>query len=213
MSSPHLIFDLDGTLIDSSPSILASMAAALAARGMPPKVELHSRLIGPPLLTTLGIISGESDPILLAALAEDFKAQYDSRGYQETRVMDGVQATLAALHAAGVRLFIVTNKRIHPTRLILAHLGWSAWFERVYAPDCVSPRFPSKAAAISALIADAGLDPAACLYIGDTPEDEAAARAAGTGFRRAGWGYGDWESPLPAGENLATPADLLPTAA
>ena len=61
---------------------------------------------------------------------------------------------LARLKGAGLSLSIATNKRIHPTRLILEHLGWSGFFDHVYALDLFAPRLPHKAAMIERLIAD-----------------------------------------------------------
>lgn len=209
MTPSHLIFDLDGTLVDSAPSILAGFAAVVARHGITPQVPLDSRLIGPPLLPTLARISGEQDSTTLAAMAQTFKAWYDSEGYTHTAVYAGIDDALRSL-AERARLYIVTNKRILPTRQILAHLGWTPWFAGVYAQDAFEPPLPGKAAVIGHMLALHGIDAARARYIGDRAEDGDAATANGVPFAWATWGYGaeldlrGFIAPL----TLAAPADL-----
>jgi phosphoglycolate phosphatase len=185
----HILFDFDGTLIDSAPSILISFAAVVQQHGITPLVPLDSQLIGPPLLPTLARISGVSAPDALEAMAATFKTNYDTEGYRHTAVYPGVDAALNAL-AQRATLYIVTNKRIHPTRLIIDHLGWAALFNGVYAQDAFEPPLLSKAAVIGEVLAKHGIDPADALYIGDRAEDGEAATANGLAFAWATWGYG-----------------------
>ena len=189
MPTHSLVFDLDGTLIDSAPSILAGFAAVVRQHGITPQVPLDSRLIGPPLLPTLARISGVSAPDMLDAMAATFKAWYDAEGYTRTVVYPGIDAALHAL-ADRARLYIVTNKRIHPTRQILGHLGWAPLFSGVYAQDAFAPPLPSKAAVIGQVLSMHGIDPAGALYVGDRAEDGEAATANGLAFAWATWGYG-----------------------
>ncbi|NBU59665.1 MAG: HAD family hydrolase [Betaproteobacteria bacterium] len=185
----NLIFDFDGTLIDSAPSILAGFAAVVERHGISPRVPLDSRLIGPPLLPTLQRISGVDDQTALQDMAATFKAWYDTEGYRLTAVYPGIDAVLHDL-AARARLYIVTNKRIHPTRQILGHLGWVPLFAGVYAQDAFDPPLASKAAVIGQVLSMHGIDPAGALYIGDRAEDGEAATANGLRFAWATWGYG-----------------------
>ena len=78
----HILFDLDGTLIDSAPAILASFQAAFAASGVTPVRPISNDIIGPPLTETLQLLAGSTDATLIARLSEAFKASYDSSGYQ-----------------------------------------------------------------------------------------------------------------------------------
>ncbi|WP_306602959.1 HAD family hydrolase [Azonexus sp.] len=187
---PHILFDLDGTLIDSAPAILASFREAFAQTGIAPVRSIDDSIIGPPLTETLQLISGSDDPALIARLAEAFKASYDSEGYKATAAYAGVAALLAHLAAAGRHLSIATNKRIHPTRLILAHLGWSDFFSHVYALDLFTPRLPDKATMIGRLLADQGIAKDQAIYIGDRSEDGESADANGLPFIAVTWGYG-----------------------
>ncbi len=206
----HLLFDFDGTLIDSAPSILAGFATVLERHGVTPRVPLDSNLIGPPLLPTLQRISGVEDQTALQDMAATFKGWYDTEGYRHTVVYPDIDAALHEL-AACARLYIVTNKRIHPTRQILGHLGWTSLFAGVYAQDAFEPPLPSKAAVIGQVLGEHDIDPAAALYIGDRAEDGQAATANGLAFAWAAWGYGvelDL-APFISPRVLAGPDDLL----
>lgn len=191
--SKNLLFDFDGTLIDSSDSILASFAAAVAQCGRQPAVALERSLIGPPLRDTMRRISGCEDEAELHRLVEAFKDAYDTHGYRETRVYPGIGPALAKLHAAGAALFIVTNKRILPTTRILAHLGWEPLFSGVFALDGTTPHTANKTALVAHVLARGNIAAGQATMIGDTPEDLAAATRNGLRFAAARWGYGHFE--------------------
>lgn len=184
-----VIFDLDGTLIDSSESILAGFDAVLKHHKMAPKVPLTATIIGPPLRQTLALLSGSSSPELLAAMTETFKAYYDTEGYKATRVFPGIEDMLQRLQAAGISLHIATNKRLAPTTLILKHLGWSDYFKSVFALDICQPAFPSKSAMLGHQLAAQAISTASAAYVGDRVEDGMAADANHLTFYAATWGY------------------------
>lgn len=188
----HVIFDFDGTIVDSAPAILACFEGILAARGITPVVAIDNRVIGPPLPKTLALISGIECEATLQALATEFKARYDSEGIAMTPPYPGIVPALDNLRRAGLALHIATNKRTVPTRLILEHLGLSDRFASVYAIDRTTPPYADKVAMIAAQIAELGIDPALACYIGDKLEDGHAAEANNLAFNIAGWGYGEW---------------------
>lgn len=206
----HILFDLDGTLIDSAPAILASFRDAFAASDVAPVRPIDADIIGPPLNETLQLLSGSDDPALIARLAEAFKASYDTTGYKSTAAYDGIGELLATLAQAGLSLSIATNKRIHPTRLILEHLGWHRYFAHVYALDLFSPRLPDKAAMIARLLADHAIPREAAIYVGDRGEDGESADTNGLPFIAATWGYGSIEPAAMAGHwrHAASPQAL-----
>jgi phosphoglycolate phosphatase len=189
-----VIFDLDGTLIDSSPSILACFAQALAEAGLLPLAPISDSLIGPPLRQTLINLTGISDDSLLDRLVEGFKACYDTEGYKATRVYDGVEAMLKLLLEMGIPLAIATNKRRIPTQKIIEHLGWVRYFSIVGTLDTPTPPHPNKAALIQFLLNEMGVSADTSLYVGDKWEDGEAANANSIPFCAVGWGYGVWHA-------------------
>ena len=206
----HVLFDLDGTLIDSAPAILASYRAAFADCGLEPACAIDQRLIGPPLGETLRLLIGRDDEVLLERLTQAFKQRYDTTGYRQTVAYAGVDALLAQLRADGRTLHIATNKRLHPTRLILAQLGWNDYFASVYALDMISPRLPDKATMLGRQINEQGVARSAAIYIGDRSEDGLAATANGLAFIAATWGYdSDAVALNPAWIAADTPSTLL----
>ena len=206
----HILFDLDGTLIDSAPAILASYREAFSRCDVTPARAIDESIVGPPLIETLQLLTASHDKALIERLAEAFKASYDSEGYQQTAAYAGVGEMLAQLRDAGLQLSIATNKRIHPTRLILDHLGWLDHFEHLYALDLFEPRLPDKAAMIARLLADHELPQDASIYIGDRSEDGESADANALPFIAATWGYGSIEAAAMAGHwrAAASPAEL-----
>ena len=207
---PHILFDLDGTLIDSAPAILASFREAFARTGVAPARAIDASVIGPPLVETLQLLSDSDDPALIAGLVEAFKASYDSEGYKATAAYAGIGELLAELAGAGLTLSIATNKRLHPTRLILEHLGWSGHFAHVYALDLFTPRLPDKAAMIARLLADQNITREQAIYIGDRSEDGESADANGLSFIAVTWGYGSLTAAeMRAGWQAATQPETL----
>lgn len=186
-----ILFDLDGTLIDSSPGILASFQQVLAIYGLEPAAPLDQRLIGPPLLQTLARLTGLDDANPLTELAAAFKAVYDGEGYRATQPYPGLAATLDALIRADWRLFIATNKRFEPTRRILDHLELNRYFADVYTLDRQQPPAADKTRLVGRLLTEQSLNPRRCWFIGDSGEDAAAAGAHGLPFIAAAYGYGD----------------------
>ena len=198
MIPSHILFDLDGTLIDSAPTIIDTLSSVLRSRSIKANVELGSWLIGPPLREVLTKIVGSSSPGILDDLMENFVREYDSKAYRFTSPFEGVDSTLSTLKEKGHFLYIVTNKRIAPTRLILEHLDWAKYFEGVYSQDAFDPRLGSKKEAIDRAIEIHNIPRDQAIYIGDRFEDEDAARGVGIAFGAATWGYTNWPNGLPS---------------
>ncbi|NJD25032.1 MAG: haloacid dehalogenase [Betaproteobacteria bacterium] len=209
-ASQCIIFDLDGTLIDSSASILKGFANALESHEIAPKLPLTAALIGPPLRQTLSTLTGISEPSVIDSLASAFMTYYDSEGYKATEAFTGVDEMLRSLVHQGRMLHIATNKRQYPTLRIVEHLGWSELFASVWALDCRRPPYPSKAAMIASLLAMHEIDPASAAYVGDRPEDGEAADANALPFFAADWGYSSFpDEGLPtAWVRLTAPGEL-----
>jgi phosphoglycolate phosphatase len=204
----HVIFDLDGTLIDSAPSILSCFRKILEEARVVPLLPLDESLIGPPLPQTLQLLTGIRDEKIIAGLVDAFKRIYDTEGYRDSLPYPGVFEALTGLQAAGYRLALATNKRILPTRLILEHLGWNGYFDSVWSLDCVQPRLADKAVMLSEILKAGGIAPTQAAYIGDKIEDGRAAQANRMQFVAAHWGYGEFSDVPDDWRHLDSPHGL-----
>ncbi len=193
-SSPNeiknIIFDLDGTLIDSAPSILRTIKKVLDQFSYIPTRSLDPNLIGPPLKEILQVISGESDSERLNILIESFKTVYDNDEYSSSIVYSGIDKMLANLARDDKNLHIATNKRLAPTERIIRYFNWDQYFQDVYAIDSVASVNPSKGGLIQAMLSKLELKTDNCVYIGDRVEDCLAANENSVLFVYVNWGYG-----------------------
>ena len=204
----NIIFDLDGTLIDSSTGILESFANAFSICSLEPIRPFSADIIGPPLMETLSTLSGISDKDVLEKLAEEFKSHYDTFGYEKTIVFPEVNEMLSGFIDSGVHMYIATNKRILPTTKIINYLKWNEMFEGVYSLDSFYPSASSKSEVLSKLIESNNLLKDNVVYVGDREEDKIAAVIIDIKFIMASWSYyGKKETWIDKGK-IVSPMDL-----
>lgn len=190
-----VIFDLDGTLVDSLPGIEFSAKAAFAACGIPwPTIDLRP-MIGPPIRTIFSRVADTSDARILVKLEQAFRASYDGDGWQKTLCYPGAEAALGVLREAGIRLFIVTNKPQHITLRTLEMLRIKEPFERVVTRDSRTPQYTDKREMIEVLLDSSGLNAEGCMLVGDTEEDADAAASCHVRFAHVSHGYGTISDP------------------
>jgi phosphoglycolate phosphatase len=191
----HVVFDLDGTLVDSVPGIAWSVDAALRSCGLPPAGRDLTPLIGPPVRDILAAVSGVSEPDLLDRLERGFRCSYDSAGWRLTVCQPGVREMLSQLLSAGVGLWLVTNKPALSTAMILCELRLDGFFREIVSRDSRTPVFASKSEMLTDLLERHGIARAACLLAGDTMEDWHAAEAAAVPCVIVPHGYGGASLP------------------
>lgn len=178
-----IVFDLDGTLVDSLPDIVASFRAAFARLGAePPTPEAVRALIGQPLEAMYGAF--EDDPARIAALADAYREIYPQRFTERTRPFPGVEALLAELRERGWALAVATTKRTTMARRLVSALGLGAALDHVQGTD----GFPHKPAPDVVLRALAALGAEGAWMVGDTVGDLEAGRAAGLRTYAVTWG-------------------------
>ena len=206
-----VLFDLDGTLVDSEPGIAASVAYALKRFGLPaPTREALRAWIGPPLRESFAAVFGAGDPRVDEAVAA-YRERYVASGWRELSVYPGIAETIAALRAGGSRLAVVTTKIEDQARRIVAHLPFGAAFEAVYgAPPGTTNG--DKSARIARALEDFGVAGSACAMVGDRHFDVLGARANAVHAIGAAWGFGSVAELREAGADAiaAHPDQLLP---
>lgn len=210
---PRLVlFDLDGTLLDSAPDMLAAINVLRAARGEAPAALAELR---PHVSRGARAMLAASFPVLddaaREALVQLFLDAYEREIGLHGRPFDGIEAMLAAIEADGARWGIVTNKPEYLARQVLPAFGWDARSAILVGGDTLAERKPHPLPLLhSARVL--GVEPARCVYVGDDERDIVAARAAGMPSVVALWGYrrGDDDPAAWQGDVMAeTPHDLL----
>lgn len=196
VQAKSIIFDLDGTLIDSAASILAGFEHVLKMNGIVLLIPLTSSVIGPPLIPTLRMLSGMDDQEKLVQMAEQFKDFYDLEACLLSRPYDAVNDGLKKFVEVGYELHIATNKRYIPTRNILKYLGWDGLFTSVYTLDKDGASFNSKSEMIERQLKDYGLSADQAVYVGDRSEDMEAAQNNQLRFVGVSWGYGEFPATV-----------------
>lgn len=194
MSFRAIIFDLDGTLIDSQKSILNAIRSALNELGLEAKIPLTKDLIGPPLMGVLSKITAIKDTAILYKIADKFRFLYDYSGYKDSIKYPGIDDLLNSFKHQGYIMYIATNKRTVPTKKILEHITWNHFFSEIYCIDSrPSGPFKSKCEMISVLLEDQGINLKSAIYVGDTLEDYEAARSNDLQCILVDWGYGSFQ--------------------
>ncbi|MCU1337565.1 MAG: hypothetical protein JWO19_3146 [Bryobacterales bacterium] len=190
MALKNVIFDLDGTLVDSLPGIEHSVDCALLQRSYSARTCELRPLIGPPIRNILRTVSGETDPVALDALEAAFRVSYDSEGWTKTVLQPGAKETLGWIARAGARNYVVTNKPRHPAACITEKLGLPSLVSEMVSPDSASPPYRSKAEMIQRLMQGEDVHAGNSLVVGDTREDLEAAREVGMTAVLVTTGYG-----------------------
>ncbi len=188
-----VLFDLDGTLVDSLPGIEFSVDCAFAECQMPPRERELRSLIGPPIRTIFSQLLSHADEQQLTKLESAFRVSYDSIGWRKTVLHDNAGGALGAVRDAGLPLFLVTNKPQAATHRILGAFDIDHLFTAVLCRDSRTPSFQSKAEMLGELVAAHSLEPATCMYIGDSREDYQAGKEAGIPTAIVAHGYGALE--------------------
>lgn len=211
---PAVLFDLDGTLVDSAPDLRLALERLLGEEGLP----------APDLAAVRGMI-GEGARVLVeralaaAGLAPDearttrlhgrFLDLYAAEPCRDTVLFAGARDALAWLRAGGTGLGLCTNKPQRPTELLLEALGLGAMFGAVLGGDALPWRKPDPRHALAAL-ERLGAAPGAAVLVGDSRIDVATARAAGLPCVLVSFGYSDKPADQLGADAVIDRLDELP---
>ena len=194
---PRLVlFDLDGTLLDSAPDMVATVNRMRAMRGQPPMqladvrphVSRGSRAMTAAAFPELG---GDVSPELI----REFLDTYEQELGRSSVLFEGVTELLEAIEADGARWGVITNKPEYLAKQVMPKLGWESRCAILLGGDSLPQRKPHPMPLLHAAeVLGASIDD--CVYVGDDTRDIEAARAAGMRSVVALWGYrGEDEQP------------------
>lgn len=188
-----VLFDLDGTLLDTLADIGESMNEVLASRGHSPHpMAAYRGFIGDgmALLAERALPPEFRDERSVAECVEDMREVYGSRWHCRTQPYDGIPELLARLETAGLALAVLSNKPHELTRLVTERLLPDARFAYIVGAQDGVPRKPDPRAAL-AIASKLDVAPDAVAYVGDTATDMLTAAAAGMYAIGAVWGFRD----------------------
>lgn len=191
-----VLFDLDGTLVDTVPFILACVRHAFQGYGAGPTDAEWMAGIGTPLGIQLAQFARQPEDV--PGLLERYRVFWNAHHDARTRTFPGARETVSALAAGGHPLAIVTAKTVHGAVRTLEHTGLLSFMGAVIGADSCARCKPHPDPVLLAL-ERLGASPAGAVLLGDSSHDLAAARAAGVFALGAAWGVSTAESLRAAG--------------
>ena len=208
-----ILFDLDGTLVDSAPDLAGAADELRAERGLPPlPYEAYRPRAGSGargmLAAAFGLTPADE---AYAPLRDSFLARYQRRLLQASVVFPAVPAMLASIEASGCPWGVVTNKAVYLAEPLLEGLALRQRAAVLVGGDSTPHTKPHPAPLLHAAAA-LGVDAADCVYVGDDARDMQAGRAAGMATLAAAWGYLGPDARLedwPAHGIVSSPDQLL----
>jgi len=210
--APVILFDLDGTLVDSAVDLLNALNLIVVAEGKPalPLAKIRP-VVSKGARAMLAVAFPERDATQREHLLQPFLDCYADAVAHHSTPFDGIEDALRAIEVAGSRWGIVTNKPLYLAEGVVASMGWASRNSVLIGGDSLPKKKPEPD---QLLLAAQMLEvaPHDCLYVGDDERDIQAARNAGMLSVAALWGYReahenphDWRPDRSA----ETPRDLL----
>lgn len=185
-----LIFDLDGTLIDSKLDLAYAVNAARQHLGLPPlDVEMIGSYVGngAPLLIRRAMGPEASEEDVKKAL-DYFMTYYGDHKLDHTRTYPGIPEALEQLHADGVGMAVLTNKPVRVSTGIIEGLGLAKYFARIYGGNSFEQKKPDPIG-VDTLLAEQGVRRDRAMFVGDSAVDVRTARNAGVKVCGVSYGF------------------------
>lgn len=186
-----VIFDLDGTLLDTLDDLADSANEALEANGFPVHpVDSYRTFVGDGMTTLMERILPENarTPEHVSTLLTRYRKAYDARWKLKSQPYPGITALLETLAARGIPMAILSNKPQAYTEIVMAHFLAAHPFEIIFGQRDTVPRKPDPAGAIE-IAEKLNLSPSRILFVGDTSTDMDTATAAGMIPVGVLWGF------------------------
>ncbi len=189
MMAPVVLFDLDGTLVDSAVDLGNAVNVILAREGRPALPMSAIRpVVSKGARAMLGVAFPECDAAMIEKLVQPFLDAYESSVATHSTPFEGIEAVLSAIEAAGSRWGIVTNKPYYLAKQVVATMQWSERSHVLIGGDTLPRKKPEPDQLFLACEA-MGVSPGQCIYIGDDERDIVAGRRAGMKSIAVLWGY------------------------
>lgn len=183
-----VIFDMDGTLADTSPGILNSHRHAHIAMGQSvPTTEVLSTVIGGPLLQTYIDRFGFSEDDARTAV-DEYRRYYSKNGIREASLYPGMKETLYQLSSSGVKVALATLKAENFAKIMLDDMGVLPFFDVIYGMDNQDTR--TKAQLIEMCLETTGISREESLMVGDSIHDLQGAQSCCVPFLGVSYGFG-----------------------
>ncbi len=205
-----VLFDLDGTLLDSAPDLYAALLAHCAEQVVPPPPYAPVReVVSRGARAVLRCAYAAHDELALDALLPRYLKLYQRVMGEQTAPFDGIDSLLERIEGHGLRWGIVTNKAGFLTDELLLRIGWGGRASAVVSGDTLPVKKPDPAP-VRLACERAGLDPAHTVFVGDDRRDVEAGASAGLYTVAVSWGYLDGGDPHAWGADVVLdhPADL-----
>jgi phosphoglycolate phosphatase len=207
-----VLFDMDGTLLDSAPGVTSSAAQALIAVGahVPPPDVLR-RFVGPPMVESFRTVSGLDEPTAQQAL-KHYRAAYADHGAEQSGIYDGIIELLDQLKAAGIPMAVATSKVEDQAERLAQRFGITCHFVNICGASDSEGRADKKQVIAELLhrLESQGIDVSNPVMIGDREYDVTGAAAHGISTIFVSWGYGDAKEASHAVAVASSPEALLP---
>jgi len=214
MANFLLLFDLDGTLVDTLPDLTTALNEALRERGRAPLLADEVKPMigdGMAMLLTRGFAARGGDSAAAEAMLSRFLQIYEAAATDCSLPYPGVAETLAALRRRGYRTAVCTNKPQAATAEVLRGVGLTGLFDGVAGGDRFSVRKPDPGH-LFGLIDELGGERKRAAMIGDSENDALAARAAGLPLLLMGYGYARIDPAELGADRVLARFDELPGA-
>jgi phosphoglycolate phosphatase len=208
-----VLLDLDGTLIDSQPGILASCLAALRALGHEPDETLDiKRTIGPPLEDIMGVLLQPYGDDGVGEAVAAYRQHYGESGFLGSEPYPGIGSSLKEMQQAGLRIYLVTSKREIFASRILHHLGFATYFDGIHG-SVPGGGLDHKPELLAHILSQHNVLLSHSLMVGDRRYDISGAHAVGMRCLGVLWGYGTRDELESAGADrlVESTADLART--
>lgn len=188
MKYKNILFDLDGTLIDSYEGIARGIDKVVEEFGVELSKDVYKYFIGPPLTESFSKYLPDLD---IKEVLKVFRSYYLTVGVYEYCLYDGIKEMLSALKSQGYKLYVATSKREDTAIAILEHSDILGYFERVFGAGFETRK--EKFEVLEYAFADSDIVKSESVLIGDTMYDVDGARIVGIDSIAIAYGFGDNE--------------------